>query len=282
MQDAINDCKFGRITANDDASVHAWDEAVAFYTGSLEGAAQYGDSSNGNLLHALADKRCQNFRTCTADYDNDPQVGYSVINHDVFEMFTVGKDQIKGAYTSTAADKCDIVTPTMNRISSAILNMFVQGTQRYLWKTRQTQSAKQAGEFTIFASAILPFVHQVDSACAEKLYNRAWRLDYTTDSWEDIKMCLENTYPNLGVAEGLGEVKCSRIGTLDEATSWTACEDPSTSSSSSDYEGVAVGLGVALGLLVLICAVVNVYMYMRMQRDAESAKVMQTKAVAMA
>ena len=63
MQDAINDCKFGRITANDDASVHAWDEAVAFYTGSLEGAAQYGDSSNGKLLHALADKRCQNFRT---------------------------------------------------------------------------------------------------------------------------------------------------------------------------------------------------------------------------
>ena len=280
MQDAVNDCKFGRITANDDASVHAWDEAVAFYTGSLEGAAQYGDSSNGKLLHALADKRCQNFRTCTADYDNDPQDGYSVINHDVFEMFTVGKDQIKGAYISTAADKCDVVTPTMNRISSAILNMFVQGTQRYLWKTRQTQSAKQAGEFTIFASAILPFVHQVDSACAEKLYNRAWRLDYTTDSWEDIKTCLENTYPNLGVAEGLGEVKCSRIGTLDEAMSWTACEDPSASS--SDYEGVAVGLGVALGLLVLICAVVNVYFYMRMQRNAESAKVMQAKAVAMA
>merc|ERR1712159_424228 len=41
MQDAVNDCNDGDLTSNDaplgGASVHAWDEAVAFYTGSLEG-----------------------------------------------------------------------------------------------------------------------------------------------------------------------------------------------------------------------------------------------------
>ena len=279
MQDAVNDCKSGRITANDDASVHAWDEAVAFYTGSLEGSSQYGDSLNGKLLHALADKRCQNFLTCTADFDDDPQYGYSVINHDIFELFTLGKDQIKGAHVSTSVDKCEIVTETMNRISSAILNLFVQGTQRYLWKTREAQSAKQAGEFTMFASAILPFVNEVDASCAEKLYNRAWKLDYTSDSWEDIKTCLENTYPSLGVGEGIGEVKCSRIGTLDEALSWTACKDPAMSSSG---DAVLWGVGVTMGVIVMLCAILNVRMFLRMRRDADSAKVMQTRGVTLA
>ena len=31
MQDAVNDCNGGDATNNDDQSVHAWDEAVAFY-----------------------------------------------------------------------------------------------------------------------------------------------------------------------------------------------------------------------------------------------------------
>ena len=46
-------------------SVHAWDEGVAFYTGSLEGAA-YGGNSAGKLLYRLAEKRCANFGTCGA------------------------------------------------------------------------------------------------------------------------------------------------------------------------------------------------------------------------
>ena len=53
-----NDCK--KTGCNDD-TVRAWDEAVAFYTGSLEGSDGNG---NGKLLYALADKRCKNFKTC--------------------------------------------------------------------------------------------------------------------------------------------------------------------------------------------------------------------------
>jgi hypothetical protein len=34
MQDQVNDCNAGTLTNNDDDSVHAWDEAVAFYAGS--------------------------------------------------------------------------------------------------------------------------------------------------------------------------------------------------------------------------------------------------------
>ena len=42
------------------AAVSAPNEAVAFYTGALEGT-----DGSGNLLHStLADKRCVNFKTC--------------------------------------------------------------------------------------------------------------------------------------------------------------------------------------------------------------------------
>ena len=63
FEDAIDDCSLGSPNNNYD-SVHAWDEGVAFYTGSLEG--QDG-SGSGKMLAALADKRCQNFATCGAD-----------------------------------------------------------------------------------------------------------------------------------------------------------------------------------------------------------------------
>jgi len=44
MQDAVNDCNAFAGTANDDASVHAWDEAVAFYAGSKTRGIGYGAS----------------------------------------------------------------------------------------------------------------------------------------------------------------------------------------------------------------------------------------------
>merc|ERR1719189_2183932 len=88
MQDAINDCNTGNINKNAD-SVHAWDEAVAFYTGSLEGVSQGGldglDSCSttcGQLQFQLAEKRCKNYGTCTADYDNNAFAGYAKVNSD--------------------------------------------------------------------------------------------------------------------------------------------------------------------------------------------------------
>merc|ERR1712224_147611 len=59
FEDAIEDCKMDCIDCNDDP-VHAWDEGVAFYTGTLEGTD---GSGSGKMIYALADKRCTNFGT---------------------------------------------------------------------------------------------------------------------------------------------------------------------------------------------------------------------------
>jgi len=261
MQDAINDCNTGRLDMND-KSVHAWDEAVAFYTGSLEGPSRGGnnglESCDGGceLQFMLADKRCINFGTCTADYDMDNFAGYSKVNNDIFALFTSGRDQILGAATT---NECPETNKTMNQISGLMLVPFIQGVQRYLYKTHLTQSAKEAGELFAFATAVLPFIHQVDPDAAEMLYNRAWNLDYDRDNWRDIKHAIEDTYRLLGVDSGVGMVTCAQVGELTDNSivRSEACIDPVKSEKSTSLEGWAIAL------IVILCVVlVIVFSYM--------------------
>merc|ERR1719478_1715828 len=90
MEDAVLDCKAGCIDCNDDP-VHAWDEAVAFYTGSLEGTD---GKASGKLLHQLADKRCANFGTCDSESTN--------VNTRIFEQFALGRIALQSGNCVTA------------------------------------------------------------------------------------------------------------------------------------------------------------------------------------
>merc|ERR1719419_1959614 len=266
MQDAINDCKTGIVTNNYN-SVHAWDEAVAFYTGSLEGVSQGGNNgldscTDGNceLQFYLADKRCTNFGTCTADYDMDDIAGYSKVNYDIFSLFTQGRDQILGAYhTAECPDTGDL----MDEIATRMLIPFIQGVQRYLYKTGvpNTPSSKEAGELFAFASAVLPFIHEADPAAAELLFNRAWKLDYDTVDWKDIKYAIEKTYPLLGVGAGVGAITCLEVGELVEGgiVLSEACVDPSTSEDDSGVPVWAIVLIVALAMLLIATALYAMY-----------------------
>merc|ERR1719428_391650 len=92
FEDAIADCQVWCIDCNDDP-VHAWDEGVAFYTGSLEGTD---GSGSGKMIHALADKRCKNYATCTAAN------GGSYVNEALFSLFTKGKVALQQGNCSDA------------------------------------------------------------------------------------------------------------------------------------------------------------------------------------
>jgi len=267
MQDAINDCNNGNVTFNDN-SVHAWDEAVAFYTGSIEGVSKGGvagldSGSDGQLQFMLADKRCTNFGTCTADYDGNDFEGYSMVNSDIFRLFSTGRDEILGAKHT---GECPLVPDLMDQISGLMLVPFVQGVQRYLVKTdiRETPSAKEAGELFAFASVVLPFIHKADPAVAEILYDRAWRLDYSTYHWIDIKTEIEKTYPFLGVGAGEGMVTCMQVGELTDNNyvkdGSEACVDAIESEDDDDSSlaAWAIALIVILALLLII-AVIYVY-----------------------
>ena len=57
-------------------------------------------------------------------------------------------------------------------------------------------------------------MNEVDSDAAEKLYKRAWKLDFSADSYEDIKSGIESTLTKLGAGDGVGLVTCSMVGDL--------------------------------------------------------------------
>merc|ERR1712159_382719 len=229
MQDQVNDCNAGTLTNNDDASVHAWDEAVAFYAGSTVGES-YGTSSTGKLQFALADKRCKNFKTCTDGFS-----GGSQVNADIPALFNAGKE---AARTGVKADgDCDTLDSLMDKISGLSLVPFVQGVMRYLYKTKSVASAKEAGELWAFATAVLPFVNEVDSVAAEKLYQRAWKLDFSTNSYEDIKSGVESTLTRLGAGDGVGLVTCSMVGDLYDGTVLSNVGCPVSGTQKFDFGG---------------------------------------------
>merc|ERR1719460_3493090 len=223
FEDAIDDCTVctancNAFSANDAGPVHAWDEGVAFYTGSLEGAAPGGNSAAGKLAYRLAEKRCANFGTCTGTG------GISQVNHELFKaggLFAQGRDLL-------LAGDCAAVRPVVNDIVSIMTVPLVQGTLRYAWKTGQIdaadnkladQSAKNSAEGSTFAAAVLPLVHACDVAAAKVVSDNmkfgAAVYDKTTGNFASgtkpdtaaVKAALESTYSCLGIS-------CASVGSL--------------------------------------------------------------------
>lgn len=283
MQDAINDCHDGDLSSNDAAtktfgeSVYAWDEAVAFYTGSREGVAKGGRGDlKGSMQYYLANKRCENFGTCTADTDGDNWSGSSKVNQEVFDLFDLGKEQLKEAAALTvkgSGTSCDVVVPTMEKAATKMLIPFIQGTMRYLYKTKSSASAKEAGELFAFASAALPFIDAVDPAAAEMLFHRAWGLDFTdtTYSYDQIKTAIEGTYPKLGMGAGIGTISCADIGHLGSSTTTLAagCTDPTSSSSKNNDTTLGLGIGIPLGAIAITALVFVVFLWRKSSANSK-------------
>jgi len=283
MQDAINDCHDGDLSSNDAAtktfgeSVYAWDEAVAFYTGSREGVAKGGRGDlKGTMQYYLANKRCENFGTCTADTDGDDWSGSSKVNQEVFDLFDLGKEQLKEAAALTvkgSGTSCDVVVPTMEKIATKMLIPFIQGTMRYLYKTKSSASAKEAGELFAFASAALPFIDAVDPAAAQMLFHRAWGLDFTdtTYSYDEIKTAIEGTYPKLGMGAGIGTISCADIGHLGSSTATKAagCTDPTSSSSKNNDTTLGLGIGIPLGAIAITALVFVVFLWRKSSANSK-------------
>jgi hypothetical protein len=196
FEDAIDDCKAGCIDCNDDP-VHAWDEGVAFWTGSLEGTD---GSGSGKMIYALADKRCKNFGTCTA------AGGGSQVNEELFKLFTKGKVALQQG-------KCDDAKPLKKTIVELMSVPLVQGSLRYAYKVAKLQGgSKEFAEGAAFSAAILPRVHNCDAAAAKTISDTmnmeidksAW---VSADTYPAVKKAFESTYACLGIT-------CAHVGGL--------------------------------------------------------------------
>jgi len=201
FEDALIDCKDSALKSNDNA-VHAWDEGVAFYTGSLEGPDGTG---KGQLLHALADKRCANFNTCGPD-------GLSAVNSQLKGLFQQGEEAM-------SQGKCEEGAKLLAQIKPLMTIPLIQGTLRYAYKTSDGKGgAKEIAEGWAFAAAVLP---QVDAASPDAAAVIRKNMEYgaasaMSDGHEAVFKALESVYAALGVA-------CEDIGQLTEMAEKRTC-----------------------------------------------------------
>lgn len=65
------------------------------------------------MLYALAEKRCENFGTCTGDDDGDSTTGVSAINADLLALWTAGQANLIDLECNKAASVITEIVPLM-------------------------------------------------------------------------------------------------------------------------------------------------------------------------
>jgi hypothetical protein len=279
FEDAIDDCTGGSLTANDmsSSSVHAWDEGVAFYTGSimqtghLSGAG--GDDTDstyallnlnspgvGKLAYTLGNKRCRNFKTCGPD--GTTNIGQSQQNYELFKLFN------DGSYHLRKGD-CAAAVPVKNKIVQWMTIPLVQGSLRYAYETGVLAgSEKGRAEGAIFAAAVLPQVHACNAAHATTIHTElVGKLATGTVDFTAVKAAFEACYPTMFPDIALRCAAVGRYGGSDGVSGPSTdaktaiCVDAVASTSSSMSTGAAIGIaagcGFAVLFLLLLCCVIQ-------------------------
>jgi len=193
-EDALDDCELDSIDNNYN-SVHAWDEGVCFYTGSLEGVDGLAD---GKLLHQLADKRCANYKTCGEN--GSSLSGMAKVNHELFDLFSIAQHQLEMGECASARD-------TVKQVTTKMYIPMIQGTLRYAYKVDKLQGTEvENAEGATFAAAVLPKVHAISPSAASTIYDNM-KVGATSTNFKAVKSAFESVYAGMGVS-------CADIGGL--------------------------------------------------------------------
>jgi hypothetical protein len=240
MEQAVSLCESGCTDCNS-KSVRAWDEAVALYTGSLEGPD---GSGKGELLYELADKRCITFRTCGPESNSNS--GTSAVNLKVFALFQETQLGISNG-------KCIEAMENRKRIINLMKVPLLQGTIHYAYinEKQKDSTGKQQAIGSAFAASILPFLHHCNSEDA----NTVWKVMVSTEhdtsvNFRSVKEALERNFNCM-------EVTCEELGGIFD--SGTRSYFPDTHPCKNRYmisPGTNIGDIFAVLLIAMFFAVV--------------------------
>mmetsp|Transcript_19089 Transcript_19089/g.37919 ORF Transcript_19089/g.37919 Transcript_19089/m.37919 type:complete len:502 (+) Transcript_19089:223-1728(+) len=237
LEDAVDDCNNGCIDCNDDP-VHAWDEAVAFYTG----------STSDQLLYALADKRCINFKTCGTE-GSESSIMTSKVNYDIFGQFALGQQ-------SLLEGDCPAVKVAAKRITDLMAVPLIQGTIRYAYKVDVKMGEEvEKAEGATFAAAVLPRVHDCSAVDAKTIYDNM-RVNAPDTNFAAVKTAFENNYECMNI-------KCNDVGGLYSVAAYSEgaepCSDVGAMGSPNDGSSGAnsMSLSLGLGLATLFATVIS-------------------------
>lgn len=208
MEKAVYQCKSevgcgGRDNPCTFEAAHTWDEAVAFYAGSLAGDSGAGE---GYLLYDLADEMCAQFRTC--GLDNSMHTGTSYVNNLIIKEFQTGVHKVWGHENCTEAEeiKKRIVKLMTIPLIQSTLNM-AYNLEFYPDQTEIGAAVNEVHGATIAAS-VLPIIHDCSAEHAETIYKNMKIKDDGDDatvSYREVQIAFDETYECLGLT-------CDEVG----------------------------------------------------------------------
>jgi len=256
MEDSIGDCKASCKYCNDDP-VHAWDEAVAFYTGSLQQGKVAG--GEGVLLYSLADRMCLSFNTCGPK--GKSTMGTSKVNTDIFELFALGQYNLQSG-------QCELMRDITDRIIDLMAIPLIQSVLYYSYQVDQNRLIRGEEEMAAGAAvahALLPRIAACNMVDAWKVYDNL-SVNAKNPDFHSVKKALENNYECMNT-------KCSDVGGV-----WSAgmkdfqegaepCSISSqtmrTANSSNTVNILAIALGSAAGAIALLSCCCILFLYRR-------------------
>jgi hypothetical protein len=199
LENALDRCAQSCGASCNTEAVALLDEAVALYTGSLEGVD---GSGTGVLLYNHADARCSGFRTCGAN--GDSATGTSKVNIDIFAQFNSMK-------TSLGSGQCATARTQKEAISKKLLVPVIQGAIRYAWVQRNPATETAEAEGISFAFSVLPYIHECNPSDAAFIYDELKPDSGNTADHLAVKKAFENNYACLGIT-------CEDVGGLYNST----------------------------------------------------------------
>jgi len=197
------------------------------------------------MLYELANKRCQNYGTCSDPADNTN--GNSNVNDALFPNF------VQGQFACHVGD-CDKAQSILDDIYPQMKVPLVQGALRYAYKQDKLNGGeKEIGEGYAFMMSIVGAVHVCSETDAKIIYDALDMPDtglgggYT---YADVKTAFENNYACMGF-------KCADVGALlmSDGTVYEGAEQ-CTDPDSDDSDGLPawgwIVIGCVGGLAVLL------------------------------
>lgn len=208
FEEGIDDCHAGCVSCNE-RGVHAWDEGVALYTGSLVGADGRGGAGaggsweGGELLYTLANEQCAHFHTCAPD-------GNSRVNAALLPLFTDGKRQLsQGRTQASGMSSCSTAREELRRIVDLMTVPLLQGALRSAYQLAHLSGGpRERGAAAAFAAAVLPRLAHCDAEAASRVAaSLTVGAASITPNFEAVKAAFESNY-------GCLNVTCADVGGL--------------------------------------------------------------------
>ena len=194
LEAAITDCKAGIIGSH-------WDEAVAFYSGSL--ILTNPAVNLGQFQYGLAERRCAAFGTCTSTQSS---LYKSAVNEKVFKLFNVGRDM-------QASFQCSVMETTKESLVKLFAVPLIQAVIQNLYLSKTGGLERSKAELWSFAAAVLPLMNYYSPAAAKVLYENSYILNVNTVplGYAETKAAMEGAYLAMGIT-------CADVGGFVNAT----------------------------------------------------------------